>query len=81
MSKGMLTAQPFDMDRLPSMQPGQARRKQALAARLMALVATGRPRPRFSGFGLGQAARKAGAGMLVKEFLGLCRRSLTGRLD
>jgi coenzyme F420 hydrogenase subunit beta len=81
MAAGALAAQPFDIGALAAMQPGQTRRKRALAARLAALAATGRPVPRFRGFGLGRAAGGAGAGRLAREFLGLCRRAVTGRLD
>jgi coenzyme F420 hydrogenase subunit beta len=81
MAAGALSAQPFDMARLPAMQPGQARRRRALAARLAALAMTGRPAPRYRGFALGRAAREAGARSLAREFLGLVRRAMAGRLD
>lgn len=81
MAAGALAAQPFDLDGLAAMQPGQTRRKRALAARLAALAAMGRPVPRFRGFGLGRAALRAGAGRLAREFFGLCRRAALGRLD
>jgi coenzyme F420 hydrogenase subunit beta len=81
MAGGALSAQPFDMARLASVQPGQTRRKRALAARLAALALSLRPVPRFRGFGLLRAARGAGVAGLAREFLGLMRRSATGRLD
>jgi coenzyme F420 hydrogenase subunit beta len=81
LAAGALAAEPFDMGRLAAMQPGQTRRKRALAARLAALAAMGRPRPRYRGFGLGAAARGAGLATLAREFLGLCRRTVAGRLD
>ena len=55
------------------------RRKREIVARLAAMAATGRPRPRYAGLDLRAAARQASALQQARSFAGLVRRFLQGR--
>ncbi|MFX0547528.1 Coenzyme F420 hydrogenase/dehydrogenase, beta subunit C-terminal domain [Roseovarius sp. S1116L3] len=77
---GRIETQPFDVDGLAAIQPGQRERRRALLARLMALRLTGRPIPRYEGLHLRAAARQNPMGRNLRNFLGMLRRSLKARL-
>lgn len=76
---GRLETQAFDVAALKPIQPGQVRRRGALIGRLAALRLTGRPVPRYRGLRIGRAAREVPAGFVLRNFLGMVRRSLKGR--
>lgn len=69
----------IDVGEIAKMQPGQARRKMLVLSRLAALTVFGRVVPRYRGFHLARAARRAGVWPNVRSFLGLVRRILLGR--
>ncbi len=77
---GALSAQPFDPAGLAAIQPGQTGRRRALFARLAGLRALGRPIPRYEGLNILRAARQNRLGGSLRNFLGMIRRGLTGRL-
>ena len=81
MAAGRITAEPLDTGAIAAMQPGQTGRKRGLVARLAGLAALGRPRPRYRGFNLRAAARQNPVGTNLKNFIGVARRALTGRLE
>lgn len=76
---GRLETEAFALERLVQIQPGQRERRRALAARLAALVLAGRPVPRYRGLLLWQAARQNSAAKLLRNFLGMLRRTLRRR--
>jgi coenzyme F420 hydrogenase subunit beta len=75
-----LTAKPFDPSDLASIQPGQSGRRRALFARLAGLRLLGRPIPRYRGLHIAAPARQNTLASNLKNFLGMIRRGLTGRL-
>ncbi len=77
---GHLQTGPFDVAQLVHLQPGQRNRSRALAARLAGLRLTGRPVPDFRGLHIGRAARQNGLRTNIRNFLGMARRALTGRV-
>lgn len=79
LSAGRVSAEPFDPAGLAKMQPGQSRRRQALIARLAGLRLLARPIPRYKGLRLIGAARQASLPWLIRNFLGMVRRVLTGK--
>ncbi|MEM7237789.1 MAG: Coenzyme F420 hydrogenase/dehydrogenase, beta subunit C-terminal domain [Pseudomonadota bacterium] len=80
LSAGRLSAEPFEIDAIGPIQPGQLNRKRVVIARLAALAVLARPLPRFHGFNLVAAARQARVRLLLRNFLGTCRRMvLTSR--
>lgn len=79
-ASGHLSMGPFDQSTLAKMQPGQAGRRRALAARLSALKLLGRPVPRYRGLHIWAAGRQAGLKIVARNFLGMLRRALTGRV-
>ncbi|WP_050929923.1 Coenzyme F420 hydrogenase/dehydrogenase, beta subunit C-terminal domain [Aestuariivita boseongensis] len=70
----------FDVDKLAPIQPGQRERRRALMARLLALRLAGRPTPRYRGLHLWAAARQNPFSRNLKNFLGMLRRVIIGRL-
>lgn len=74
---GYLQATPSDAARVVGAQP-LVRRRTVVLARTTALRAAGLPAPRYPGFRLGAAARRAGPLTLVKEYIGMLRR-IVGR--
>lgn len=76
---GRVVARPFDVAGLAAIQPGQTRRRQALLGRIAALRLLARPVPRYRGLGLVAAARGARPGWVLRNFLGMVRRTLAGR--
>ena len=77
---GHLVTTPFDVGQLPSIQPGQLGRRRALLARLAGLWVLGKPIPRYRGLHIGAAGQQNSLGRNLKNFLGMVRRGLTGRL-
>ncbi len=76
---GRIETEPFEVERLEAIQPGQTRRRQALAGRLAALRLAGRPVPRYRGLRIGQAARRGGLAWSVRNFAGTLKRALGRR--
>ncbi|GGI86914.1 hypothetical protein GCM10007973_24170 [Polymorphobacter multimanifer] len=76
---GSIKSTPLAITEIIRMQPHQARRKRQLLARLAAMAAVGRPRPRFAGNHLAEAARGEPLPSQIKAFAGLVRRFLQGR--
>jgi coenzyme F420 hydrogenase subunit beta len=79
MEAGAIVAEALPIDEIDLMQPGQARRKRLVAARLAACVATFQPRPAMTGLDVGSAARQAGVTETIKNWLGTMRRIVQGR--
>jgi coenzyme F420 hydrogenase subunit beta len=74
-----IVAEPFDIADIERIQPGQASRRRALLARLVALRILGKPTPRYTGFTLLAAARTGSFRWSARNFLGMVRRVLLGR--
>lgn len=79
-SAGALQTGPFDATILAAIQPGQSGRRQRLWARLAALRLLGRPIPVYRGLGLRQAARTGSRKAQLRDFFGMIRRILRGRV-
>jgi coenzyme F420 hydrogenase subunit beta len=77
-ASGALQTAAFDLSRLAGMQPGQTRRRRALAARLAGQALAGRPLPRYRGLGLLAAARQSGFAGFVRNFTGTFLRVIKG---
>jgi coenzyme F420 hydrogenase subunit beta len=73
---GHLKTEPFNVDTLAAIQPGQRERRRALFARLLGRKLAGKPIPRYEGLNIVAAARQNTAGRNLKNFLGMVRRSL-----
>lgn len=80
-SQQVLITRPFDIATLPDIQTGQRNRRHVLLARLIGLKAIGRPAPHYQGLHLMAAARRGKFKDSLKNFLGMIRRGLQGRLD
>ncbi|MEL6533511.1 MAG: Coenzyme F420 hydrogenase/dehydrogenase, beta subunit C-terminal domain [Pseudomonadota bacterium] len=78
---GRIATAPFDEASLAAIQPGQSGRRRALLARLAGLLVMGRPVPRYRGLGLWAAARTGSLRRQARDFLGMIRRVLTGRVS
>jgi len=76
---GALLTETFDPAPLAAMQPGQTRRRQALAARLLGQRLLGRPAPRYRGLGLWRAARTGSLRWSLRNLAGMLRRGIRGR--
>lgn len=77
---GHLLTEDFDVAQLTSIQPGQLGRRRALLARLAGLWLLGKPIPRYRGLHLRAAGAQNTVRRNLKNFLGMVRRGLTGRL-
>jgi len=77
---GQLTVEPFDPSDLAAIQTGQSGRRRALFARLAGLRLLGRPVPRYRGLQISAPAWQSTLKSNLKNFLGIIRRGLTGRL-
>ena len=73
---GHLKTEPFDVEALAAIQPGQRERRRALFARLLARKVAGKPIPRYEGLQIRAAARQNPLTRNLKNFLGTLRRSL-----
>lgn len=71
---GAIAAEPLGIDEIDLMQPGQARRKRLVAARLAACLALFQPVPAMAGLDVGRAARQAGPRETLQNWLGTARR-------
>jgi len=71
---------PFDISDLEYIQPGQTTKRQYTLARISALRLLGRPWPRFERFYLTRNAMRAGLWPNLKNFLGIFRRVIQGRI-
>lgn len=71
--EGYLEATPSDAARVVAAQP-LTRRRTLVSARTAALRTVGLPAPRYPGFELRAAARRAGPARWTKEYLGMLRR-------
>ena len=78
-SGGALACEPFEMERLAGIQPGQRRRRRALAARLAGQLCAGRPIPRYRGLSVIAAARQNSFADNLRNFIGTMRRVLMRR--
>jgi coenzyme F420 hydrogenase subunit beta len=79
-AEGRLRTMPFDVAQLAQIQPGQSGRRRALLARLAGLRCLGVPIPRYRGLHLWSAARQNSLPKNLKNFLGMLRRVLQGRV-
>ncbi len=70
---------PLAMAEIIRMQPHQARRKRQILSRLAAMAVAGRPRPRYRGQQLWQAAAQDSPLAQIRSFAGLLRRLMQGR--
>jgi coenzyme F420 hydrogenase subunit beta len=77
---GHLVTEGFDVEQLALIQPGQLGRRRALLARLAGLWLLGKPIPRYRGLHLRAAGAQNSFRRNLKNFLGMVRRGLTGRL-
>ncbi len=77
---GRLATAPFEVEDLARIQPGQTGRRRALFARLLGLRLTGRPVPRYEGLNIRACARRNSLRSNLKNFLGMVRRVLRGRV-
>lgn len=73
---GHLATEPFNVEDLTAIQPGQRERRRALMARLAGRRITGKPTPRYEGLQIFAAARQNPILRNAKNFLGTLRRSL-----
>jgi len=73
---GHIATEPFDIETLAAIQPGQRERRRALFARLAARKLAGKPIPRYEGLHIRAAARQNPLARNFKNFLGTLRRSL-----
>lgn len=79
-SDDVLAVSSFDRNQLENMQPGQTNRRRALLARLAALWILGKPIPRYRGLHLMAMSRQNTVTRNLRNFLGMLRRSLGGRI-
>lgn len=79
MTQGAIAAESLDIDEIILMQPGQARRKRLVAARMAACAVALQPRPAMAGLDVGHAARQGGGWESIKNFLGTIRRIVQRR--
>ncbi|MCB1364210.1 MAG: Coenzyme F420 hydrogenase/dehydrogenase, beta subunit C-terminal domain [Rhodobacteraceae bacterium] len=77
---GRLATAAFDLAALDAMQPGQSGRRKALLARLAGLWVLGRTVPRYRGLHILKAARRNPPASTFRNFIGMIRRGLTGRV-
>lgn len=74
LAAGAVVAEPLAIDEIDLMQPGQARRKRLVAARLAACRTLAQPVPAMAGLDVVRAARRAGIRESVQNWLGTARR-------
>ncbi|SMX46437.1 Coenzyme F420 hydrogenase/dehydrogenase, beta subunit C-terminal domain [Actibacterium lipolyticum] len=77
---GSIESEPFDVATLAAIQPGQRGRRRALFARLAGLKLCLKPIPNYRGLTLVAAARQNPLKENMRNFLGMVRRVLTGRI-
>lgn len=79
LAKGVVACEASSIADIDLMQPSQKKRKSLVGARTKALVATLRPRPRFAGVRVRDAARGAPLRDRARNFLGTTWRIVKGR--
>lgn len=79
-AKNRIETQPFDMESLPQIQPGQTKRREAVLARIAAMRLAGRPIPAYRGLHLRAAARRIPLRRHVQSFAGMLSRIMRGRV-
>lgn len=75
-----LTLGSFSLSKLTDIQTGQTGRRKALFARLAGLKLQGRPIPQYKGLHIVAAGRQNKLSTNLKNFLGILRRGMTGKL-
>lgn len=78
---GQIETSLFDPAELAAIQPGQLGRRRALFARLAGLRLLGRPVPRYRGLHIAAAGKQNSIVANLRNFIGMIRRGLTGRLN
>jgi coenzyme F420 hydrogenase subunit beta len=76
---GYIDSHDFELESLGLIQPYQKKRRQAIAARLLAMRLAGRPVPRFQGFYLYHNAWQGGPLVFMRQFGGMLRRVMINR--
>lgn len=79
LSAGMVSVSPLDVDEIELMQPAQARRKRLVASRNASCRVLMQPLPDMRGLDVMTAARRAGIGEQLRNFIGAMRRIVTNR--
>ena len=77
---GTLVLDGFDVADLRGIQKGQLWRRRLLSARLAALRLMGKPVPRYEGLQVRAVARLAGRRERLRNFIGMIKRVLRGRM-
>ena len=77
---GIITLHPYFVPALATIQTGQTGRRRALFARLAGLKLLGRVIPHYRGLHIMRLAPQNKLHVNLKNFLGMVRRGLTGRL-
>lgn len=77
---GHLALRGFDLPDLRGIQKGQLWRRRLLTARITALRLLGKPAPRYVGLRLREVAKLSGWGEWLKNFSGMIKRVLRGRM-
>ncbi len=75
-ARARIRTEPFNLDDLVAIQPGQRERRRALLVRLAALWILGRPIPRYSGLQIWRAGRQNSLRKNLRNFAGMLRRTL-----
>lgn len=78
---GRIVIDALDPDEIVKMQPGQARRKRLVAARTLAMRLLGLRPPQMRGLKVGEASRRIGMAMKLRNLLGTGRRIVIGAMD
>lgn len=79
LARGVVACEASSIAEVDLMQPSQKKRKSLVGARTKALLATGKPRPDFSGVRVRDAARSAPIRDRARNFLGTALRIVKGR--
>lgn len=77
---GHLALADFDVADLRGIQKGQLWRRRLLSARLAALRVMGKPVPRYEGLAVREVAQLAGRRERARNFIGMIKRVLRGRM-
>ena len=80
MAARRIIAEPFAVEAIRGIQPGQSQRRQSTLPRILALRILGQPAPIYWGFHLIQNTIRAGFQATIKTFLGTVRRITLRRL-
>lgn len=77
---GAIATEAFDINELTGIQKGQFWRRRVIGPRLAALRLMGRPAPRYRGLNLRAVKRYSNTSERMRNFLGMIRRVIQGRL-